>query len=390
MADESTADAPTSWTFLSNHGHVLVAIKESPDARLRELAARVGISERAVQLIVRDLERAGYVVKERSGRRNHYIVTSGPAPAAPGRARVVGRRPAVHLRLTAPSTGRRDRGRASTGRLTVFRRAAVAPAACRHDTDTRTRPRSPRPAQPRRPRRRRAVPAGVPSPGERGGRLAPGPPHRADAAARPAVGPADHPAWLAAMWHHVDGRRGRRADPRRGLGAPGRPRPPRHGRRPRGGGRHRGARRAADRRRALVEPAVHRRGVLSAGGTRGRPATVASAVAAEFTLAGRAPLAARETLERSLGPDEVRQALVAVALAAAPEVPARARARAVARRADRATLRLLSDGPGDGRAAGGADRRRAARARRRPRARHRAVGAVALEPGGAAVRAGIA
>ncbi len=78
MAHEAAAGAPTtSWTFLSNHGHVLVAIKESPDARLRELAARVGISERAVQLIVRDLERAGYVVKERSGRRNHYIVTRG-------------------------------------------------------------------------------------------------------------------------------------------------------------------------------------------------------------------------------------------------------------------------------------------------------------------------
>lgn len=65
------------WTFLSNHGHVLVAVLESPDARIRELAARVGISERAVQLILGDLERAGYVVKRRDGRRNHYTVTSG-------------------------------------------------------------------------------------------------------------------------------------------------------------------------------------------------------------------------------------------------------------------------------------------------------------------------
>lgn len=77
MSDETSAEVATSWTFLSNHGHVLVAIKESPDARLRELAARVGISERAVQLIVRDLERAGYVVKQRAGRRNHYIVNTG-------------------------------------------------------------------------------------------------------------------------------------------------------------------------------------------------------------------------------------------------------------------------------------------------------------------------
>jgi len=68
---------PVGWTFLSNHGHVLVALRDSPDARLSELADRVGISERAIQLIVGDLERAGYVRKERSGRRNHYTVASG-------------------------------------------------------------------------------------------------------------------------------------------------------------------------------------------------------------------------------------------------------------------------------------------------------------------------
>ncbi len=65
------------WTFLSNHGHVLVALRDEPDSRLSELAARVGISQRAVQLIVRDLEKAGYVVRERCGRRNHYTVTEG-------------------------------------------------------------------------------------------------------------------------------------------------------------------------------------------------------------------------------------------------------------------------------------------------------------------------
>lgn len=69
--------AARPWTFLSNHGHVLVAIHDAPDARLRDLAARVGISERAVQLIVADLEREGYLVKRRTGRRNHYDVTAG-------------------------------------------------------------------------------------------------------------------------------------------------------------------------------------------------------------------------------------------------------------------------------------------------------------------------
>ncbi|RJK97605.1 helix-turn-helix transcriptional regulator [Vallicoccus soli] len=65
------------WTFLSNHGHVLVALSRDPHARVREVAERVGITERAVQLIVRDLEEAGYVERERVGRRNTYRVATG-------------------------------------------------------------------------------------------------------------------------------------------------------------------------------------------------------------------------------------------------------------------------------------------------------------------------
>ena len=62
------------WTFVSNHGHVLVALATDPDALLREVAARVGITERAVQLIVADLESSGYLTRERVGRRNRYAV----------------------------------------------------------------------------------------------------------------------------------------------------------------------------------------------------------------------------------------------------------------------------------------------------------------------------
>jgi DNA-binding MarR family transcriptional regulator len=66
------------WTFLSNHGHVLVCLASDPELRLRDLAERVGITERSAQQIVRDLEQAGYVVKERVGRRNRYtVVRSG-------------------------------------------------------------------------------------------------------------------------------------------------------------------------------------------------------------------------------------------------------------------------------------------------------------------------
>jgi len=68
------AEGGRHWTFLSNHGHVLVCLARDPDARLRDVAARVGITERAVQKIVSDLEEAGVVERLRDGRRNHYRV----------------------------------------------------------------------------------------------------------------------------------------------------------------------------------------------------------------------------------------------------------------------------------------------------------------------------
>jgi len=68
---------PGSWTFLTNHAHVLVVVAADPDVRLREIASRVGITERAAQLIVGDLEADGYLSKERIGRRNRYQVHSG-------------------------------------------------------------------------------------------------------------------------------------------------------------------------------------------------------------------------------------------------------------------------------------------------------------------------
>lgn len=63
-----------TWTFLTNHAHVLVCIAENPDMLGREIAQEVGISERAVQGIISDLVEAGYVVRERAGRRNHYTI----------------------------------------------------------------------------------------------------------------------------------------------------------------------------------------------------------------------------------------------------------------------------------------------------------------------------
>ena len=62
------------WTFLTNHSHVLICINEDRSARARDIAASVGITERAVQRIVTELCDAGYVTKVRQGRRNQYTV----------------------------------------------------------------------------------------------------------------------------------------------------------------------------------------------------------------------------------------------------------------------------------------------------------------------------
>jgi hypothetical protein len=62
------------WTFLTNHAHVLVCIAEEPDIRGRDIAERVGITERATQAIIADLVADGYVTRTRIGRRNHYQV----------------------------------------------------------------------------------------------------------------------------------------------------------------------------------------------------------------------------------------------------------------------------------------------------------------------------
>lgn len=70
MADKS------DWTFLSNHGHVLVCLSRNPDARLRDIADEVGITERRVAGIIADLE-AGQIVKvKKVGRRNEYSINS--------------------------------------------------------------------------------------------------------------------------------------------------------------------------------------------------------------------------------------------------------------------------------------------------------------------------
>lgn len=62
------------WTFLTNHGHVLICICSDPGIRGRDIAAQVGITERAAQAIIADLVDSGYIRRTRVGRRNHYLI----------------------------------------------------------------------------------------------------------------------------------------------------------------------------------------------------------------------------------------------------------------------------------------------------------------------------
>jgi DNA-binding MarR family transcriptional regulator len=88
------------WTFLSNHAQVLLCVAHDPSSRLRDIGERVGITERAAHRIVDELVQAGYLTRERRGRRSHYTVVehlSLPDPL------VREQRVADLLRLLAPS-----------------------------------------------------------------------------------------------------------------------------------------------------------------------------------------------------------------------------------------------------------------------------------------------
>ena len=67
------SEAP-DWTFLSNHGHVLIHLSRYPDSLMREIADEVGITERSAQAILADLQEAGYVKVAKNGRRNSYKI----------------------------------------------------------------------------------------------------------------------------------------------------------------------------------------------------------------------------------------------------------------------------------------------------------------------------
>jgi DNA-binding Lrp family transcriptional regulator len=100
------------WTFLTNHAQVLVCIARDPGIRLRDIGERVGITERAAHRIVVELADAGYISRERNGRRNHYTINAHfPLPDPIARERSVGELLAI---LTAPRATDRRGGRSET------------------------------------------------------------------------------------------------------------------------------------------------------------------------------------------------------------------------------------------------------------------------------------
>lgn len=107
-------DRTRSWSFLTNHASVLLCIAHDPGIRLREIGETVGITERAAHRIVGELDTAGYISRERAGRRNRYTIQAElPLPDPLARGQPVGDLLAV---LTPrPLTAGRDGPRPGPG-----------------------------------------------------------------------------------------------------------------------------------------------------------------------------------------------------------------------------------------------------------------------------------
>jgi hypothetical protein len=111
----------SDWSFLTNHGRALLQIARDPNVRLRDIAAALNITERSAYAIVTDLTDAGYVLKERDGRRNRYVVQHHlPLPEATVRERTVGE--VVDLLVETTPHRRRTRAGTKTGAVRTTKR----------------------------------------------------------------------------------------------------------------------------------------------------------------------------------------------------------------------------------------------------------------------------
>lgn len=116
------------WSFLTNHARALLCIAHDPGLRLRDMADALDITERSAYAIVADLTQAGYVVKQRDGRRNRYSIQRHmPLPDSTGRERTVGEVlnllvPTKSRPGTVPAGSRTRAAPTSKARSTVGRR----------------------------------------------------------------------------------------------------------------------------------------------------------------------------------------------------------------------------------------------------------------------------
>ena len=115
MTDDMRAEGTgPGWAFLTNHAQVLVCIARDPGIRLRDVGERVGITERAAHRIVVELADAGYITRERNGRRNFYTINADfPLPDPVAREQNVGELLAILTR--PPTTSRRASGSETSG-----------------------------------------------------------------------------------------------------------------------------------------------------------------------------------------------------------------------------------------------------------------------------------
>jgi hypothetical protein len=91
VSSQSVGAPAKEWSFLTNHARVLLCVAHDHGIRLRDIATTLGITERTAHGIVADLANAGYVLKERDGRRNHYQIQHQlPLPEATGSERTIG------------------------------------------------------------------------------------------------------------------------------------------------------------------------------------------------------------------------------------------------------------------------------------------------------------
>jgi DNA-binding transcriptional ArsR family regulator len=133
------------WSFLTNHARALVCIAHDPGVRLRDIAAALDITERTAFGIVTDLTEAGYVVKDKDGRRNRYRIQDHlPLPEAVGRERTIGEVLGLLVDTRAPESAQLpDRNVASDGApirpKRPSRRDRKSPAPSPAPSDGRTR-----------------------------------------------------------------------------------------------------------------------------------------------------------------------------------------------------------------------------------------------------------